>query len=143
MYSKDYLPWGKYGIHGTIYPWFIGKSNASKGCIRMLNKDVKALYKLMPHGTVVCIIQDNRPFRDMKNGDIGSDVKQVQKALKALGYYNGATDGIFGSNLAECIKKYQKTNKIWHSGVMNKTTYKLLMQQYNTLPPEVIVKPIT
>ena len=28
------VPWGKYGIHGTKYPWIIGKKHASKGCIR-------------------------------------------------------------------------------------------------------------
>ncbi|MFZ5987103.1 MAG: L,D-transpeptidase family protein [Bacillota bacterium] len=32
------VEWGKYGIHGTKYPWFIGKQNASHGCIRMYSK---------------------------------------------------------------------------------------------------------
>jgi len=43
-----------YGIHGTIEPQSIG-TQASEGCIRMLNEDVEELYSLVPFGTVVTI----------------------------------------------------------------------------------------
>ncbi len=43
------------GIHGTNKPASIGKA-ASKGCIRMHNKDVEALYDLVPIGTTVKIV---------------------------------------------------------------------------------------
>lgn len=43
-----------YGIHGTIEPKTIG-TQASEGCIRMLNKDVEELYGLVPSGTKVTI----------------------------------------------------------------------------------------
>lgn len=123
------VPWGKYGIHGTVYPWFIGKSNSSKGCIRMLNKDVKELYKLVPHGTTVTIVHSNRVFRTLKSGDIGSDVKEVQSALKKLGYYHGSSDGKFGSGLAAAVKKFQKDNKLWGAGAVNKKTYNLILEK--------------
>ena len=42
------------GIHGTDARGSIG-SNASKGCIRMLIEDVKALYERVPVGTTVYI----------------------------------------------------------------------------------------
>lgn len=45
-----------YGIHGTIEPKSIG-TQASEGCIRMLNEDVEELYSIVPIGTKV-IIQD-------------------------------------------------------------------------------------
>jgi len=45
-----------YGIHGTIEPKSIG-TQASEGCIRMLNEDVEELYNIVPVGTKV-IIQD-------------------------------------------------------------------------------------
>jgi lipoprotein-anchoring transpeptidase ErfK/SrfK len=45
-----------YGIHGTIEPKSIG-TQASEGCIRMLNEDVEELYSIVPVGTKV-IIQD-------------------------------------------------------------------------------------
>lgn len=43
-----------YGIHGTIDPKSIG-SQASQGCIRMLNADVEELYSLVPSGTQVTV----------------------------------------------------------------------------------------
>ncbi|MCM3630817.1 LysM peptidoglycan-binding domain-containing protein [Paenibacillus glycanilyticus] len=44
----------KYGIHGTNAPASIG-TNASAGCIRMLNEDVEWLYDAVPNGTKVRI----------------------------------------------------------------------------------------
>lgn len=43
-----------YGIHGTIEPKSIG-TQASEGCIRMLNEDVEELYSIIPVGTKVTI----------------------------------------------------------------------------------------
>ena len=43
-----------YGIHGTNNPSSIGK-NVSHGCIRMYNRDVLELSKLVPIGTNVYI----------------------------------------------------------------------------------------
>lgn len=45
-----------YGIHGTWEPETIGK-NVSQGCIRMLNEDVEELFKIVPVGTKVKIIE--------------------------------------------------------------------------------------
>ncbi|WP_061809766.1 L,D-transpeptidase family protein [Rossellomorea vietnamensis] len=43
-----------YGIHGTNNPASIGNA-VSKGCIRMYNKDVEELSKIVPVGTPVSI----------------------------------------------------------------------------------------
>ena len=43
-----------YGIHGTIEPKSIG-TQASEGCIRMLNEEVEELYSLVPVGTKITI----------------------------------------------------------------------------------------
>ena len=43
-----------YGIHGTIEPKSIG-TQASEGCIRMLNEEVEELYSVVPVGTKVTI----------------------------------------------------------------------------------------
>ena len=132
------VPWGKYGIHGTVYPWLIGKSNSSKGCIRMNNKDVKELYKLVPHGTTVTIIHDNKPFRAMKSGDIGSDVLEIQRALKKLGYYHGGTDGKFGSGLKQSVIKFQKSNKIYSNGIVSKQTYEAIIQRLKSMESDLL-----
>ncbi len=125
------VPWGKYGIHGTVYPWEIGNSNSSKGCIRMKNKDVKELYAMVPHGATVTITQSNKSFRTLKNGDIGSDVLEMQKALKKLGYYQGGSDGKFGNALKQSVLKFQKANKIYTSGTIGRQTYDTILKLLN------------
>ncbi len=123
------VPWGKYGIHGTVEPWQVGKINASKGCIRMKNKDARELLKIVPHGTTVTIEHTNRTFRNMKSGDVGSDVLQVQKALKKLNYYNGAADGKFGTGLKNSVIKFQKDNKLRTTGIINTSTYSSIIKK--------------
>jgi lipoprotein-anchoring transpeptidase ErfK/SrfK len=49
--GKDTL----YRIHGTSEPWSIG-TNASSGCIRMLNQDAIHLYDRTPTGTRVVVL---------------------------------------------------------------------------------------
>jgi len=48
----------------------------------MYNKNAKELYDIVPYGTIVTIVHKNRPFKELKSGDVGSDVLKVQKALK-------------------------------------------------------------
>ncbi|MCP4315678.1 MAG: L,D-transpeptidase [Hyphomicrobiales bacterium] len=47
-----------YRIHGTNQPWTIGQ-NMSSGCIRMMNKDVKHLYRRAGVGSKVIVIGPN------------------------------------------------------------------------------------
>ncbi len=49
-----YLGSSAYRIHGTDAPWTIGTA-ASKGCIRMYNKDVLDLYPQVKVGTKVTV----------------------------------------------------------------------------------------
>ena len=127
------VPWGMYGIHGTTEPWFIGKNNTSQGCIRMKNDEVKELYELIPYNTVVTIVYENRPFYPMQDGNVGSDVLAVERALKSLGYYNGSEDGIFGELLQKAVKEFQKDYKLYVTGIINITTYELIMEMENEI----------
>ncbi|MDR3408713.1 MAG: L,D-transpeptidase [Methylovirgula sp.] len=54
--DKDTL----YRIHGTVEPWSIG-TNASSGCIRMINQDVIDLYAQTPVGTKVVVLGHAQP----------------------------------------------------------------------------------
>jgi lipoprotein-anchoring transpeptidase ErfK/SrfK len=49
-----------YRIHGTTEDWTIGKA-VSSGCIRLLNQDIIDLYRRVPNGTRVVVLQDNSP----------------------------------------------------------------------------------
>lgn len=110
------VPWGKYGIHGTIYPDSIGW-NSSHGCIRMKNDDVAELYKIIPYGTTVIIW--GGPYgnfgsylRTIKPGYTGADVYELQKVLKQKGYYNGNPNGVYGEWMKSVLHKYEKDNNL-------------------------------
>ena len=45
-----------YRIHGTTEDWTIGKA-VSSGCIRLLNQDIVDLYRRVPNGTRVVVLQ--------------------------------------------------------------------------------------
>jgi lipoprotein-anchoring transpeptidase ErfK/SrfK len=53
---NDWPDGGQVGIHGTNEPWLIGKA-ISHGCVRMHNKDVKAVSRLVPTGSPVEIVK--------------------------------------------------------------------------------------
>lgn len=44
-----------YGIHGTLQPDKIGQQ-VTAGCVRMRNSDVEELFKILPYGTEVVIV---------------------------------------------------------------------------------------
>ena len=44
-----------YGIHGTVNPDKIGQQ-VTAGCVRMRNEDVEELYKIVPRGTPVTVV---------------------------------------------------------------------------------------
>ena len=101
------VPWGSYGIHGTNKPESIG-SNASHGCIRLRVKDAEELYALVPNGTRVVIEcgpygELGTSLRSLKSGDRSSMVRAVQRKLRALGYYAGWPDGIYGEGTARAV----------------------------------------
>ena len=86
------VPWGQFGIHGTLNKNSLGWAS-SHGCIRMNNSEVAELYKIVPIGTKVTIIDGvygafGKGLRNLKSGMYGSDVLEIQKKLKKLGFFN-------------------------------------------------------
>lgn len=124
------VPWGQYGIHGTIYPESIG-GHTSHGCIRMWNEEVKELYDIVQEGTPVLIV--NGPYgpfeqglRTLELGDAGRDVKEVQMILKEKGFYKYNPDGIFGSGLLGVLHNFQKSKGLPKRNWIGKEEYKAL-----------------
>jgi len=115
------VPWGNYGIHGTNKPESIGL-NASHGCIRMYVEDAEELYSLVPNGTRVVI--ECGPYgelgvslRPLKNGDCSSMVRAVQRKLRALGYYWGWPDGVWGDATEKAVAAARKALGLSPGGV--------------------------
>ncbi len=96
----------------------------------MYNESARELYNIVPYGTTVTIVQKNRPFKELKSGDVGSDVLKVQKALKKLGYFHDWPSGKFQDNLKKSVIKFQKDNNIKVTGTVNKSLYNLIMKKY-------------
>ncbi len=115
------VPWGNYGIHGTNKPESIG-SNASHGCIRMRVKDAEELYATVPNGTRVVIQcgsfgELGTSLRPLKEGDRSSMVCAVQRKLKALGFYYGWPDGIYGAATQQAVAAARKAMNLPHGHV--------------------------
>lgn len=118
------VPWGIYGIHGTNKPGSIG-TRASGGCVRMFNRDVERLFDLVGVGTPVTVV-GSLGQRSLYQGDRGSDVVAVQRALRDLHYYRGPESGIFDEALTRAVVMFQKRNQIVPDGNVGLRTYRLL-----------------
>jgi len=84
-------------------PGSIG-TEASHGCIRMLNSDIEELYEYMNHGTIVTIYAGpfgpfEKGLKILKPGDRGSAVLEVQRRMKDKGYYPAYIDREFYKKL--------------------------------------------
>lgn len=57
-----------------------------------------------------------------KYGSRGNEVTQIQTKLKRWGYYNGAIDGIFGSQTLAAVKSFQQKNGLTVDGIAGEKT---------------------
>ena len=61
-------------------------------------------------------------------GSTGSEVRTIQTKLKNWGYYDGSVDGIYGSQTAEAVKYFQRSNGLSADGIVGAATRKALGQ---------------
>lgn len=61
-----------------------------------------------------------------RQGSSGDTVRTIQTKLKNWGYYNGTVDGIFGSQTAEAVKYFQRSNGLTADGVAGPATLEKL-----------------
>ena len=66
------------------------------------------------------------PGQTLRSGDSGSDVKILQRRLKALKYYVGTIDGKMDKETVNALKKFQKAHGLTDDGVAGKETYAIL-----------------
>jgi hypothetical protein len=84
-------------------------------------KPVKALTPLVTiDGEAVYGIPSSYPFyRNLAEGDDGSDVTSLQKALVAAGYDPGEADGEFGSGTADALSNWQADRSLDETGQLD------------------------
>lgn len=61
-------------------------------------------------------------------GSRGKKVKQIQQRLKALGYYDGAIDGIYGPGTESAVKEFQRAEGLAVDGVLGPQTWTALFE---------------
>lgn len=98
----------------------------------MSNRDVEDLYKYVKHGTPVAIINGfYGPFgygiRTIKPGNFGADVMEIQKRLRARGYYDtDYLDGKYGPMMEQALYQFQKDNNLPKNPHIDWVTYNAL-----------------
>lgn len=63
----------------------------------------------------------------LKQGSHGKVVKELQRQLRNLHYYNGTLDGIYGPVTEKAVKNFQRTNHIAVDGIAGPTTFSALI----------------
>lgn len=74
--------------------------------------------KLPTPGTVI------RPF--LKTGSAGTEVSELQAALKLLGFYNGAVNGTYAASTATAVSKFQTAAGLKPNGAVGQETWSRL-----------------
>jgi peptidoglycan hydrolase-like protein with peptidoglycan-binding domain len=94
----------------------------------MQNSDVEKLYDLIPLETPVHIDgpimgSGDAEYKRLSKNSRGVLVYIIQMRLKAGGYYDGDTNGIFDSKTEEAIKNFQKDEEMPITGRISKREY--------------------
>lgn len=61
-----------------------------------------------------------------RQGSQGEAVRTIQQKLKRWGYYDGATDGVYGPQTTEAVKYFQRRNGLTPDGVAGAATLKAM-----------------
>ena len=64
----------------------------------------------------------NESYALSKYGSRSDEVRQIQTKLKRWGYYNGAVDGIYGSQTLAAVKWFQSKNGLQADGIAGPKT---------------------
>ena len=64
--------------------------------------------------------------RNLRQGDRGNDVSEVQRRLSRWGYYNGPIDGNFGPQTLTAVRLFQQRNGLPVTGLVANLTFAAL-----------------
>lgn len=72
------------------------------------------------------------PNKDLKRGDRGQEVKNLQKILNQIGFNCGVADGIFGGQTKNALIRLQTKHGLEITGKYNKFSYLLIQSLLTT-----------
>ena len=70
-----------------------------------------------------------------KYGSKGSEVTDIQKCLKELGYFNASVSGYYGSTTKSAVTKFQKDNRLTTDGIVGRNTQRTLQSKCSSQKP--------
>lgn len=62
------------------------------------------------------------------------DVKRIQTALNAMGYYVGTADGAFGKKSREGLREFQRIKRVRESGYLTRDTINSIIETFQATP---------
>ena len=80
----------------------------------------------------------DRPWKDLQKGASGADVRLIQTALQALGFYDGAIDGNFSKVFEEAVLAFQRDWGLEDNGVIDRETFDLLTADLPAVSPSPV-----
>jgi peptidoglycan hydrolase-like protein with peptidoglycan-binding domain len=104
---KDDVKPLKAALGGVVTSVALTKGKAVKALTPLVTIDGEALYGIPTSYPL---------YRDLSEGDQGSDVTALQKALAAAGYDPGETDGEFGGGTAAALADWQADHDLDETG---------------------------
>lgn len=105
------------------------KSGSLENRVQTLETRVQALEGTVAPGSAQPTVTEATASSEKSNATIETMTKKdIQKALKNAGYYEGTVDGKIGSKTKTAIKEFQKANGLKSDGVAGRQTKEKLLK---------------
>ena len=117
------------------FPWRVvlrypHNTQTTDGINPVVNPDI------LPHEDPTHTNHEDYPYI-MRYGDWGKEVLEIQKKLKALGYYKGEADGKFGDQTMAAVMQFQERNRLLMDGEVGPLTKAALDERYDEVEDKV------
>lgn len=73
-------------------------------------------------GAYAAVFRDESVYALSRYGSTGTEVKNIQKVLKKLGYYTGSVDGIYGTKTKKAVTSFQRDCGLTVDGICGPQT---------------------
>lgn len=109
----------------------VGVFNGSKAAVPPVTTPTHQITVTLPSSTPTAPSVQAPTQTPLQSGDTGPEVKQLQKALAAVGFSPGTPDGDYGPSTMNAVERFQIAKKLGEDGIYGPTTRTALEQALN------------